>query len=73
MAHSVVDEAGALVDITPIDENSPRQGLRFLQHQGTEEEFTAMKVPCSHVFYPFMGFEEWRESQPQIWKEDNDF
>ncbi len=73
MAHSVVDEAGALVDITPIDENTPRQALRFLRHQGSEEEFAAMKVTCSQVFYPFMSFEEWRDSQQSMREEYNDF
>jgi hypothetical protein len=48
MAHSVCSEAGKLIDITPIDENTPREGLRFRRHSGTEEEFDAMKMPCSH-------------------------
>jgi hypothetical protein len=73
MAHSVVDEADALVDITPIDESTPREGLRFLQHDGSEEEFNAMKVPFSQIFYPFMSFEEWSESQMPIQEEITDF
>jgi hypothetical protein len=66
MAHSVVDEAEGLLDITPIDENTPREGLRFLQHVGTAEEFGALKVSFSQVFYPFMSFDEWRETQLPI-------
>ena len=72
MAHSVVDEAGALVDITPIDENTPREGLRFLRHLGSAEEFCAMKVPCAQIYYPFISFEEWRESQLPIEEEEID-
>jgi hypothetical protein len=40
MAHSVVDENGQLVDITPLDPNTPREGLVFLKHLGTEEDFS---------------------------------
>jgi hypothetical protein len=54
MAHSVVEDAGVLVDITPIDENTQREGLWFLLHDGSEKEFNAMKVPFSQLFYPFM-------------------
>jgi hypothetical protein len=72
MAHSVIDDAGLLVDITPIDESTPREGLRFLRHIGTEEEFNALKVPFSQFFYPFMSFEEWRESQLMIKEEETD-
>ena len=73
MAHSVVDEAGVLVDITPIDENTPREGLRFLRHRGSAEEFNAMKVPFSQFFYPFMSFGEWRESMSPVRDEEVDF
>ena len=73
MAHSVVDEAGVLVDITPIDENTPREGLRFLRHVGTEEEFNVLKEPFSQFFYPFMSVEEWRESQQPVQEEEEDF
>ena len=73
MAHSVVDAAGVLVDITPIDGNTPREGLRFLRHHGSAEEFNAMKGPFSQFFYPFIKFEEWRESQLPIHEEETDF
>jgi hypothetical protein len=73
MAHSVVDEAGVLVDITPIGENTSRQALRFLRHGGTEDAFTAMKLSCSQVFYPFLTYEEWQESQMLRQEEDSDF
>ena len=73
MAHSVVDELGVLVDITPIDENTPREGLQFLRHRGTEDEFNVLKVPFSQCFYPFMSFDEWRDSQTAIQEEEPDF
>jgi hypothetical protein len=73
MAHSVMDEAGVLTDITPIDENTSRDGLRFLRHCGSVEEFNVMKGPCSQLFYPFMNFEEWRDCQMPIPGEETDF
>lgn len=73
MAHSVVDEAGTLVDITPIDENTPREGLRFLRHLGSEEEFSALKVRFSQFFYPFISREDWLESQLPIREQETDF
>jgi hypothetical protein len=72
MAHSVLDENGRLVDITPIDQNTPRDGLLFLQHVGSEEEFLVMKVPCSQVLYPPIAFDEWRESQLVMLPEPTD-
>jgi hypothetical protein len=73
MAHSVVDEAGVLVDITPIDESTPREGLRFLRHIGTDEEFDLLKGPFSQCFYPFMSFDEWRDSQSAMREGETDF
>lgn len=52
MAHSVVDEAGQLFDITPIDRNTPRDTLLFIRHPGTEAEFNGMKIVCSQVLHP---------------------
>jgi hypothetical protein len=63
MAHSVVEEKGELVDITPIDRSTPRETLLFLMHSGTEPEFEAMKTGCSAVVYPPFTWEEWRECQ----------
>jgi len=63
MAHSVLDENSQLADITPLDPNTPRGGLLFLKHEGTEQEFSAMKTACSQVLYPPLTFDEWRESQ----------
>ena len=63
MAHSIVDERGELVDITPIDRNTPRESLFFLAHPGTEEEFQAMKVVCAEALYPPITWEEWHQSQ----------
>jgi hypothetical protein len=73
MAHSVVEEAGALVDITPIDESTPREGLQFLEHIGTDEGFDELKITFSQCFYPFMSFDEWRDSQAAIREEETDF
>jgi hypothetical protein len=66
MAHSVLDEKGQLVDITPLDLNTPREGLAFLRHLGTEEDFSAMKTPCSIVLYPPFSYDEWHDSQLQV-------
>lgn len=73
MAHSVADEAGVLVDITPIDENTSREGLRFLRHVETEDEFDVLKVPYSQLYYPSMTVEEWRDSQLPMQEEEPDF
>ncbi len=62
MAHSVLDESGSLVDITPIDRNTPRYGLLFLGHLGTEE-FSRTRIICSQVLYPPITPDEWQESQ----------
>jgi hypothetical protein len=48
-AHSVVEKNGVLFDVTPIDKNTPREGLLFLTHLGGEEEFESMKTSCSEV------------------------
>jgi hypothetical protein len=61
MAHSVVQENGRLVDLTPVDKNTPREGLQFLSHPGTEAEFQSMKVVCAKALYPPMTWEEWHE------------
>ena len=61
MAHSVVEENGELIDITPIDENTPRKGLFFLTHLGSEAEFALMKTACSQVPYPPVTMVELRE------------
>jgi hypothetical protein len=63
MAHSVVDENGQLVDITPLDPNTPRGGLVFLKHTGTEEDFSIMKRSCSQVLYPPFTYDAWHDSQ----------
>jgi hypothetical protein len=63
MAHSVLEESGQLTDITPLDRNTPRDGLLFLKHEGTEQDFSAMKTRCSQVLYPPLAFDDWRESQ----------
>lgn len=56
MAHSVVDGNGDLVDITPLDPNTPREGLVFQKHLGTEEDFSAMKISCSRDLYASGSF-----------------
>jgi hypothetical protein len=43
-AHSVIrDYDGQLFDITPLENERYRPGMRFVPHFGIEEEFTAMK------------------------------
>jgi hypothetical protein len=69
----VLDEAGILVDITPIDESTPGDGLRFLRHIGKDEEFDVLKVPFSQCFYPFMSFDEWRDIQSVVREEETEF
>jgi hypothetical protein len=63
IAHSVIKENGELVDITPIDDNTPREGWVFLQHAGVEEQFMAMRNRCSRVVFPHFSVGEWREIQ----------
>lgn len=63
MAHSVVDENAQLVDITPLDPNTTREGLVFLRHLGKEEDFLVMKTRCSTVLYPPFSYDEWHDSQ----------
>lgn len=63
MAHSVVDENGQLVDITPLDPNTPREGLVFLKHPGTEKDFSVIKTTCSWVLYPPFTQDEWQQGQ----------
>jgi hypothetical protein len=63
MAHSVVEEKDNLIDITPIELDTPREMLVFLRHLGTEEEFEPMKTACAEVVYPPITWEEWHESQ----------
>jgi hypothetical protein len=52
MAHSIIEEPEGLVDITPLDSNTLGNGLLFIRHTGNEDEFNAMKIPCSQVLYP---------------------
>jgi hypothetical protein len=58
MAHSVVEEDGELYDITPIDANTPREGLAFLRHIGTSEEFDILKEYHTDTTYPPITYEE---------------
>jgi len=64
MAHSVVGMIGELVDITPIEANTPREKLLFLRHLGSNAEFEPMKTACAEVVYPLFTWEEWREMRP---------
>jgi len=44
-AHSVVqDGEGNLFDITPLQKEELRKGMRFIQHVGDEQLFSAMKA-----------------------------
>jgi hypothetical protein len=57
MAHSVIEEDGEMYDITPLDPNTPRAGLVFLRHIGTDEEFDILKMHWSDVAaYPFFTY-----------------
>lgn len=58
MAHSVFEEGGKMYDITPIDANTPREGLMFLRHIGTDEEFDYLKKCCADTTYPPVTYEE---------------
>jgi len=62
MAHSVLDDSGSLVDITPIDRSTPRDALLFLEHLGAEDDFLRMRIACSQVLYPPITVDEWQES-----------
>lgn len=62
-AHSVIEENGQLIDITPIDKNTPRDGLLFLRHVGKEDEFEQMKTVCAEVLYPPVTMDEWQGYQ----------
>jgi hypothetical protein len=43
-AHSVVrGPDGTMFDITPLENESIRQGMTFVEHLGSEEEFFALK------------------------------
>jgi hypothetical protein len=50
IAHSVLDDAGRLFDITEIDSADTRP--KFLRHVGTEDEFNAMKSGRAWLYYP---------------------
>lgn len=52
IAHSVVEQDGALYDITPIDPNTPPP--RFVKHLGETEVFDAMQPAWSWTIYPFI-------------------
>jgi hypothetical protein len=62
-AHSMVEEDGVLIDITPIDSNVPRRCLRFLTHKGSETDFECMRTQYAEVLYPPIAFSEWQASQ----------
>jgi hypothetical protein len=51
IAHSVVQDGTALLDITPQNPDTPP--LRFLRHEGTTEEFDIMRKGRASLFYPF--------------------
>ncbi|HEB3529301.1 TPA: hypothetical protein RZC51_000759 [Burkholderia cenocepacia] len=59
-AHSVVRGADdVLFDITPLEREEERKGMRFVPHLGSEDEFTAerqrnifINCPCAGEFCP---------------------
>jgi len=51
-AHSVVGLIdGSIVDITPLDENE-RAWSRFLEHEGTGDEYARLKVQFAQLMHP---------------------
>lgn len=62
-AHSVIEENGLLVDITPIDSNTPREILRFLTHTESETDFDSIRAGHAEMLYPPVTFSEWCEYQ----------
>lgn len=58
IAHTLVEQDGELVDITPLDSSTSRDGLMFLRHLGTDAEFGALSIPYSSVWYPLVTFAE---------------
>lgn len=66
MAHSVIEENSRLVDITPIDPNTPREALVFLRHPGTEADFDLMKTDCAGVLYPQPTWEQFQANHNLI-------
>lgn len=52
IAHSVVEDDGALYDITALDPHTPRP--KFLRHLGDKETFDAMQPDWSWTTYPII-------------------
>ena len=52
VSHSVIEENGTLIDITPIGGNMLHKHLLFLQHLGSDEEFEAIKKCHSCLVFP---------------------
>ena len=63
MAHSVIEEMGELIDITPVDRNTPREALLFLRHLGSEAEFEPMKTDCAVYVHPPFTSEDLCQSE----------
>ena len=72
IAHSVVEENDQLFDITPLDPNTPREGLVFLRHLGSEDDFSVIKISCAYVLYPPLRYEEWHESHLPVQEDTAD-
>ena len=51
-AHSVIEDAGELYDIT-LPDQSACDPIRFIRHIGTEEEFWTVESVCFQTVYPF--------------------
>lgn len=61
-AHSVIEEDGALYDIT-LREDVACEYIPFLRHVGIDEEFMVLKEHHSQFTYPPISYDEWREAQ----------
>ena len=56
-AHSVIEEAGELYDIT-LKDQAQCDPILFLPHTGTDKEFWAVEKNHSQTHFPFPTFEE---------------
>ena len=56
-AHSVVEDANGLFDIT-LPDSTACVSIDFLSHVGTDEEFWSAVKRCPQTYYPFPTPEE---------------
>lgn len=56
-AHSVIEDAGELYDIT-LQDQAVCDAIRFLPHVGTEDKFWQIERVCRQTIYPFVRLRE---------------